>query len=233
MDQNISMALASRANHVYSKLKKDADLKNYIISPSYLRKDLATAANNTQYTWRWKDSGDLSLPEYGLTDTDVFVIVAMGLHLYKVDTTKVGKEVPFAYPNSEHFGVAGVTPSDLEAFYNGLLTIVQNNTEIVKGMPTACFRSVPETIQESANLNIDHDSYDGVPGLKELPFAIVLNGQSKTEFRLQIPSFPAAGVQTSAANTEIRVSWFLSGFRIDSGAKVHYDRITKIVAGDV
>lgn len=228
--ETLSLGLSSRMNQVRKTLKNDPQLgKGFITSESYLRMDQLIAINKSNYDFKWKDTGNLELPQQGLTDTDIFIIVEMGLHLLKVDSAKYGKEIPYAYPNTEHFTLPGVTPDDLEAFYNGKLTVMQNNTEVSKDFSTAMFRHVPETTKETANLNIAHDSYKGVPGLKELGAAIVLNGQQKNEFRLAIPGFSGKAVQATSGTVQTYVSLYLSGFRIDSAASVHYDRIVKLL----
>lgn len=216
-------------NYVLSGLKEEAAFKNMVITPSSLIQGVALANSADSYEFDFVASNRNSeFPDRKLIDKDVFVATKWALCLAVVNTTKKGAEVLRAYANKEELAaLADITNgADLEALYRGILRCQIDQTEHITDYFTGNFKHVPETYREVANLNLTEDSYQGVPGLHQMPIGLVLNGLRENRFTLKLPKFSSAPEwQTSAANTEVTAFLYLGGFLIKSGAQANYNKV--------
>lgn len=187
----------------------------HVVSPSFLRQDIATKSNKSNYEFTFlQENGQASLPEKLLSRTDLFEVTHMGLYLLMEKTAKPGSGILQTYPNSTVF--TDSTVEDLETFWNGHMSVQVNNVIVVEDFPTRKFRYVPETLKSAGNIN---SSYPMDAGMVELPIRIRMDGANKNNFRVETPSYDGIALVTTTAGSAIKLVMVLEGFLIESAAR--------------
>jgi hypothetical protein len=187
-----------------------------IIGESYLQMEQVLINGNTTIEFDpAKNVNTDRRTESKLDRNDVFVATHMGLFLAanSLDATGKTKGVPVfqTYPNVQHFpavvGPPAFEPANLEAIYNGKLTVKINNKEESPLIDARRFRYVPQTQQSSAT-NFSMFKLD--MALVALTPTINLFGNKENKITLLLPS--ATNIAAQAANTENLVILFTKGF---------------------
>ncbi|MEO0896291.1 MAG: hypothetical protein AAFY71_07840 [Bacteroidota bacterium] len=207
-----------RYRQVFERLQRD--YKGHVIAQSFLRQDQVLANNQSNYLFRFlAEQGIPSLPQQYLSRTDKFVVVCAGLYIFADDDAKPGTAVLQTFPNGTVF--AGGTVKDLEVIYQGLLKYQTDNVVMMDSLATQKFRHVPETQQSGT---IPNSSYGLDYGLVELPNRLVIDGASKNEFNLEIPTFTGIDLDNGTEGVTNKVALFLDGFLVEGAAKGSYRR---------
>jgi len=155
--------------------------------------------------------------ESKLDRNDIFVATHMGLFLCANSLDAAGKTkgvgVFQTYPNLQHFPAITTTPvftpANLEAVFNGRLTVKINNKEESPLIDTRRFRYVPQTQQSAAG---NYSMFKLEDALVALTPTINLFGNKENKITLALPS--ATDIAAQATNTENLVILFTKGFVI-------------------
>ena len=205
---------------VFHELTQNPEFKNSVISESFLREDMALVNNKSEYLFRFlAETGQADLPERRLSRTDIFIVTAIGLFLINEVDAKRGNAALQTYPNPTVF--AAGTPADLEAIYNGALNFQVDNVVILDDYDTQNFRHVGDLLESAGNTKSAKGAFDG---MVQLATRFVMDGASKNEFRLEIPTFANIDLDTPTAGETIKVVAKLHGFLIQGAAKGSFYR---------
>lgn len=201
-------------------LELTSSYPEHVISPSFLRQDMALMSNKSRYEFNFlAESGQVALPQQLLSRTDKFVVLSLGIFLLQEADAKPGSGILLTHPNATAMG--GVTAiADFETVYNGSLDIKVNAVTIMEGISTRGCRVVGDSIQSGT---IPASSRGARDGMLELPPNIHFNGAQKNRVQLDIPSFTGIDLQTATANFTNKVVCFLEGFLVE-GAGIGNDR---------
>lgn len=184
-----------------------------VISPAFLRQDIALLDNKAQYEFSFlADTGKVDLPQRVLTRTEQFDITEIGVFLLNEKTAKPGSGVLQTYPNATVF--AGGVVEDMETIYNGKLSINVNNVKILDGFPMREFRSVPDTLKSAGNTE---SSYKQHAGMVDLAPRIRFVGENQNSIVVDFPSYTGIDLTTSTAGEAFKLVVRLEGFLISSG----------------
>lgn len=91
-----------------------------------------------------KEKANTLAGEIGLDRNDLFIPFAIGVLLQIDATTPTGKTPLLSYPVKASAAADGFLTSDIEALYNGNLSIVFDQTEINASFPLELFKHVPQ-----------------------------------------------------------------------------------------
>lgn len=220
-------------NYLYRKLMASDFAENRTIGWAALYENQVIENGVPEYEFTFRSTSPVKERKEGhalLSDTDVFIATGMALHILKEDPDKVGAAVRHSYPNRDEFQVGTTVASDLNAFYNGNLRIMTGQYEVVPQMSTLHFRSVPETLKEAANLFTHNSSFDGVPGLRELDFATILNGKEENKFYWRTGEMVTKNYESGSGSAVIKNSIFLDGLIVKGAAHKHYEQLLEILS---
>lgn len=217
--------LSTYERSVYNKLKKM--YPNQVIAPGKLRLESALSnSSNIVQIPVLEDSIQPSKTEVRLNKNDLFFMVSLGLFIARMETGKEGRAVLTTYPNEFQFPVvAGFTPSDLEAVYNGKLSMKVGPTEYISILDTNRFRYVPET-QQSAATNKDEFSEEN--NFAELPTHYKLRGTDQIELSAVLPFFNGIQIESVTAGFKHVLVVAPKGFIIKNGANLSADNNAQV-----
>lgn len=172
----------------YSQLNK----KNPVTTSSDLVLIVPIAAGKTSYTFPVIVGEDPNnYPDAILLDrADAFTAVSIGLGLGLKSTANDGAYSLFTYPNAAEFGAS---TDSLKAVYNSLLNMTIDNVQYLQNFSTK--RMLFQPIQQNGSALYDAATYTEVDnvkgdadGLTPLVPTLQLNGGSKTNITIQLPS---------------------------------------------
>jgi len=171
--------------------------------------------------------------ERRLPISDTFAITHMGFFLGKVTGTvtdaKLAKMVKQTYPNSSVFSAAN-DAANLEAIYNGFLTIGVNQVNYIDGLDMQRFRTVPTSQQGTTTTQIVDVAGTGLETTTQaasgygqdvstfgpLTPAFYINGKDNLKFSVELPE--ATDLNVDTGNTENYAIFVLRGYKIADGA---------------
>ena len=181
-------------------------LNTAVLSQSYIRTELAISATSTLYTFPILVN-DNSAPTFNtmnlLNLQDAFYIAEWGFYVAAPSSATDASFPLVSYPNATQFP-AGAADA-LNNFYNGKLSIIVNNRQIVPSLDIARFYDAGVTQEPAVANSVDQFSgksygkYPCEPG-------IVLVGSKQNTVQLQIPAPPAAVTANS------RIVLYMTGF---------------------
>ena len=169
----------------------------------------------------------VSINEKRLALPDVFVVTSMAIAIYKVPTgDPVSSGILRTYPNTATFSAANEA-RNLQAIYNGFLTVRVNQTVWIDSLDVQRFYRVPVSQQGVAVSTvaaagvIQRDGYDNgdFPWYSTTP-GIELSGATKNDISITLPeSVALAG--TSSVNYAV---FYARGFLCQNGANFNSRR---------
>lgn len=168
----------------------------------------------------------LSATEKNLKRNDLFVVNSIGFYLMIEDSAKPGASILMTYPIQEvttGTGDAavtslGFTTNDINAFYNGLLSIVTGTTVNVEDLPLLWFKQIPQTQQLSSELaQVYYQDSQFVMG-EEIVFA----GTQDHKIQVSFPTFATADYGTSLATGTTKIAMVLDGYKVPGGTLETY-----------
>lgn len=207
------------------------------ITQGFLRSDIVLSANvqtlNFNLTVNNPNSGSANLTAkerpFRLKLSDAFCVTAMGIWLYSYPAAaptdaQFGSSIDYSYPNLTALG-AGST--NMEALYNGALTVTINKEQIFTQFPTRYFRKV-STAQLGATTaaiagpvvyTTPYDEQTGYEsGFYPITPTINLQGAWDMQFQLSLP----AGYDMTAASRVSYCSLALQGYLLPNCAQYEF-----------
>ena len=207
------MATSLYSREAYLEVKQEFD-GNPIISPSFLRQEIALADGKTTYRYNFLKENTEPEAQKLLSRTDTFVVTHLGMYLLSRTGTLDFAEILHTYPNDVVFATEA---PDLEAVYNGHVDVKINNIEVFERFPTNLFRYVPETIENATNNFTMSGGFGVADGAVELPMRINMDGSQKNSFTIELPV--VSGIDVTPASGSNQLVLMLFGFLV-SGAAV-------------
>lgn len=169
-----------------------------------------------------KQQALLSPSERSIDQWDLFIVEKIHIGLMVEEVAKPGMSPIMTYPVT---GVAGgFATKDIEALYNGGLSIKTGTVQTMSDFPLINFRHVPQT-QASATTLAQFDITDAAV---QLPEKLIFAGTNQYDIRVSFPVVPTSNFKeysdnensTSLSNTKIVLQVF--GYRIKGGAAEQY-----------
>lgn len=200
---------------IFAVLKRRfADQPGVIITPGYIRIEQAISNGKPRYQFSvTKDSNADTVTEVKLDRNDQFIATHTGLFLMKRLSTKTGGEVLQTYPNPTAIAddSTNFLCADLEAFYNGHLSVQVGQTIFIEKMDLRRFRSVEQNIESSS---ITKSSAGEFSGFSELTPQIELDGNGKSIIAIEAPIHSTAKVANTVSNTTNYLVLMFRGFLV-------------------
>lgn len=179
-----------------------------VLSQSYLRSEVAMSTSTTQYSIpilvnSAGQGGAVSYPTNQLLNLqDAFVVSELGVFVAAPAAATTTAFPYYTYPNAQVFSTVGAAAA-LYNLYNGNLSLVVNNRQIIPSMDLYRFFNVPQTQQASftgTNTAIDENDASSY-GYYPIEPNIVLVGSKNNQLQLNLP----AAIGTLQASTAPRI----------------------------
>lgn len=213
----------SRKQAIFNEKAAQYANQGVITTPGYLRlESLAPAAATSVFTFNTLDtSGTKTVTERRLKLADTFTITDISFYLgFGSATSNAPTNTQYAtqqlttYPNPNLSAFSGKS-DELEAIYNGYLSLRVDTTTFLDSIPMRQFYRVGTSQQVSAATNQNGIGRDEWPlamyGKNELLPTIELNGQSNIEFTINLPSATdCSGASSYFANCVLILTGFLN-----------------------
>lgn len=174
-----------------------------VLSQSVLRSEVVMTTTNTSYhvpvLINDTQNGAAFNTEVRLNLQDAFVVAALGVYVAAPATSTSTNFPLFTYPNAQVFSTVNAATS-LYSFYNGNMSIVVNNRQIVPVYDLGRHVKVQRTQQASSTgTNTGIDSFDAsTDGSYPIEPNWLFVGSKNTNITITLPSALAA-VQAGAA----------------------------------
>ena len=177
-------------------------------APHYLRIEQLLTNDKSRYTFNFKQDNSDSRTESKLDKNDRFCVTGLSLLLLREDAAKIGGQALQSFPNAQVFtAVAGeFVPADLEAVYNGALSLKTGSVINIDKLPALAFRKVPRTQAQALaggfvynEFNLDDVLYVGAED-------ITLDGGKTQVFEFELPTFASMKIASGATNVAAGVS---------------------------
>jgi hypothetical protein len=203
-------AVALRDRQIFNKLLTENKAQGIIPSPSYLRIEQTLSNSKGTYEFRLAKTDNESITEVKLDRNDTFVVTDLAVYLVCETTAKAGKAVLQTYVNQIVFPVvAGFTPSDLEAIYNGRLELKIGQKVNIETLSLQNFRVVPET-QQSAVTNLGNRSVNDAK--YPMGALLTLKGNMDTRITITFPTFAAMEIAAVTVGTTHKLVFHPYGY---------------------
>lgn len=212
-------AIYRTVENMLKKIHGEAKAKDLIISPSYLRAEVALSNNKSTYAFDLKKTGNEVATEVKLDRNDLFVVTNIGLFMSLQFGASVGKEVLQSYPNIQVFPAAatGLVAADLEAVYNGSTSLKIASRVNIENLSNLEFRYVPSSQQAAATTKSENNLLDST---YEPATIISLHGTMDIKVETTFPSYAGIGLTpTSAADGVTKLVLMPFGFLVKGGAQ--------------
>jgi hypothetical protein len=222
----------SRKQALYNEKAAQYAKAGVITTPSYLRLELTanTVATSVLNFNTLDTSGTKTVTERRLKLNDTFTITDIAFYIIcdSADTINAptdsnrAKAKMYTYPNPS---VTGITTKadELEAIYNGFLSLRIDSTTFIDSLPMRQFYRVGTSQQVAAATNQNGIARDEWPlmnyGRAELLPSIELNGQANIEWAISLPTAQDLSAVTGTT-TFIGFALVLNGFLNQGAASV-------------
>jgi len=170
-----------------------------VLSQSYLRFEATLATTKTSYDFgvlnNQSISGSVQFPtEQRLNLQDAFYTSEIMVYIGKASSTTDSSYFLLTYPNTSTFATGAAS---LYTLYNGVLSLIVNNRQIVPASDLTKFLQIPQT-QLTGAANSPVSQFDGAWSNVVEP-NLVLIGSKNSLFNITIPS----AFTTLDANTRV------------------------------
>jgi len=202
---------------VYHNLKTRYKESGNFPAPSFLRVDQVLANNKSRYKFDIKAASTDAAPELRLDRNDLFVATHIGIFLVAQDRNKKGREVLQSYPNQVIFpAAAGFDPEDLEAIYNGFLTMKVGSTVNIESLSMQNFRKVPQT-QQSASTN--RSQWNLKDQCYKPETTLELHGTANIDIEVEFPTYNNIKIAYDGEGTiDHKIAMLAFGYLVKNGA---------------
>lgn len=173
------------------------DVRNYKLTQSYLRSEVALVAGQSQYRFNLLVNQSQPIPfntERRLNLQDAFVTSAIGFFVAVPGSSVDAEFLPLTYPDPLVF--AAGTSADAQTLYNGNLVITVNNNVLIPAWDMFRHYYVPQT-QAQAGPPAIKNQQSGLDGFYPMEPNIVFVGSKNNQVVLDLP----AGLATVQANS--------------------------------
>jgi len=227
---NIVAAKAfSRKQAVFNEKAQQYARQGVITTPGYLRLEtllstVGTATSLNTINFNTLDTSGTKQPtERRLKLSDTFTITSISFYIGGTSSGVVGaptaveqaKEELHTFPNTQVTCI-GAMSDEIEAIYNGYLSLRVDTTTFLDSVPMRQFYRVGDT-QQGTLLNTGATAtnksswYNGMLGRTELLPTIELNGQSNIEWSITLPtSIPYTQPALTFTNAVLVLEGFLN-----------------------
>lgn len=180
-----------------------------------------------------KEQANTLIGEVGLDRNDLFIPFAIGAMLQIDGKEATGKTPLLSYPVKASAAADGFMTDDIEALYNGTMTIIMDQTEVNASFPMELFKHVPQTqpcvlldssnAAKSTGLVAEYDIQDVlVPlapayyfqGTVDTKLSVTFNGNG-SDFSVASAATPTTADATKAA----RIVLYMSGVLVKGAAE--------------
>ena len=213
----------SRKQAIFNEKASLYAKQGVITTPGYLRLEI-TAPGTAVSTINWNTlatSGIVLNTERRLKLADTFTICDYSFYLGKTETpgeslsaeAAQARETLHTFPNPQIFGTSA---DELEAIYNGYISLRVDTTTFLDSIPVKQFYRVGTSQQgvgSSATDNnpVQRDEWGlSMYGKNELLPTIELNGQSNIEWALTLPTATQLTAETGGVNLVLILTGFLN-----------------------
>jgi len=181
------------------------DVNQAILSQSYLRSEVAMSTSTTSYhvpiLVNDSQNGNAFATENRLNLQDAFVVSSIGVFVARPAAATTTAFQYFTYPNAQQFSTAGAADA-LYNLYNGSMSVVVNNRQIIPSWDLYRHLFVPQTQQGAASTATTIDQNDGTEfGYYPAEPNIVFVGSKNNQISLNLPS----AIGTLQATTAPRI----------------------------
>lgn len=218
----------SRRQEVFNNNARLYAKQGVITTPGYLRLE-QTAPNSAVSQFKFETlqtSGVQTSTERRLKLADTFTITEISFYLgnsgatgYVSTPAQYAMQTMHSFPNPSVFSTKA---DELEAIYNGYLSLRIDTTTFLDSIPMRQFYRVGTSQQQTAAANVPQIQRDEWPlsmyGRTELLPTIELNGQSNIEWNLFLPD--ATNCAAAANTNNIQLILVLQGFLNQGAATV-------------
>lgn len=202
---------------VFASLVSKFKAKGRVPSFSYLRVENTLSNSTSLYSFDIKKTSSTGASEQKLDRNDLFVVTRIGMYLLQDVSAEPGYGVLQTYPNANGFTAGtGFNVRDLEAIYNGFLTVKIGQTTNIEKLPAAAFRFVPQTRGDSTVTyqQMNAMEYSHMPA--EL---LYLDGGDDITIELRHPTWSGIQVAAVASGVTNKVVFMPFGFLIRNGGR--------------
>lgn len=216
----------NRDRNFYETIK--AQFGSLLPTMSALRQEIPLKNNKSGYTFDFKDNRDSSPTERLLSVTDAFAANKLRVAIGIRQKSRAGAVRLVTYPSLAALALAfnnssADAPSnaakqaalDLEAIYNGSMTVQIDKTTIFDGLNTARSRFVPQSqagpLSEANEWRYDHGQIGIEPNL-------VLSGARSNQITVDVPTFNGMAIEPDNSDFELLLVAELSGYRVQGGS---------------
>lgn len=231
----------SRKQALYNEKAAQYAKAGVITTPSYLRLELTanTVATSVLNFNTLDTSGTKTVTERRLKLNDTFTITDIAFYIIADAATTVNaptdseraKARMYTYPNPNVTAI-GATSDELEAIYNGFLSLRIDSTTFIDSLPMRSFYRVGTSQAVTKDTNQNGIARDEWPlmnfGRAELLPSIELNGQANIEWQINLPTAQTLG---APASSFIAFGLILNGFLNQGAASVQQSLQGKLRRG--
>lgn len=196
----VSAKAFSRKQAVFNEKARQYARQGVITTPGYLRLETGQVPSSATSVFNFNTldtSGTKTVTERRLKLADTFTITDISFYLgafsytTAVTNSDYAKQRMFTYPNPNYAGFSG-KDDELEAIYNGYLSLRVDTTTFLDSVPMRQFYRVGTAQSVAATTNQNGIGRDEWPlsmyGRTDLLPTIELNGQANIEFAINLPS---------------------------------------------
>lgn len=201
--------------------------KSHGVVPQISKLRVSEKLVNGQGNYRFdikKEHANTLVGEVGLDRNDLFIPFSLGL-LLNIDAVEAtGKTPLMSYPVLASENADGFLKSDIEGLYNGILTILFDQTEINASFPLELFKHVPQTQPQAGAIVPEYDIQDilvplapayYIQGTYDSKIAINFNGNG-SDFSIASKATPTEVDATKCA----RVVLYMNGVLVKGAAEM-------------
>jgi hypothetical protein len=218
-EMGVQVISSERERAILEHNRTQPRFKGKNVVPGYLR--LETTIKNSQNILSFKtfegDGASVYPTERRLDRNDAFIATEVGFFLLRQDVANVKTNgLLNTYVNLTTFAAAaGFTPADLNAIYQGRLSITINKVKKVPDIDLQRFLHIPETQQTGAT-NYDQRKYKD--GFINLTPQVIIDGSGTNELEVAWPSYAGWQGASVTAGTEHRAVLYFRGLFVTGGS---------------
>jgi len=190
------------------------------MTPGFLRleQEIVNSKNSFSFVTYSGDAASVYPTERRLDRNDAFIATEVGLFITRQDTAngKTNAEL-CSYVNLTKFAAAaGFVPADLNAIFNGSLSIEINRVKKMVAFDNYRFFETPFTQQTGVS---NYDSKQGKKsGFVKLTPQIVLDGAGTNDLTVNFPAYNGWAGASVTAGTQHRLVLYLRGLLVTGGS---------------
>lgn len=191
---------------------------------SYLRQEQTLKNNASSYAFDFKTANAKSVTERLISITDAFGVNQIQIGLILREIARPSNGVVLTFPSLDEVTPGFTTAAaalratrDLEAIYNGSVTLSVDNNTIFDALDARRFREVPVS-QQGAFAGRNSARYD--QGQVAIEPQLFLDGARSNKLIVNVPTFNGMAIEPDNPAFELVLVALASGFRVQGGAEL-------------